>query len=152
MCRNKFEINIILTIYSIFYSLGGLLFFTLPDKIGRLSSFQIFSTMSLISQLIITFVPVYWIKMIGFIIFGFSQMKSSLCYVYLFEFLHSKDKSFSCSCVNFLDALTPAFAGVFFLFIEVDVYPLYAMTVTMSTLAYLAVIALNLETPMWLLL
>ena len=79
-------------------------------------------------------------------------MKSSLCYVYLFELLHSRDKAFACSSINFLDALTPAIAGAFFLFIDLDVYPLYMFTVTLSTLAYLTVMFINMETPMWLLL
>ena len=104
------------------------------------------------AQLCIALVPVFWIKVLAYMVLGFSQMKSSLCYVYIFEMLHSRDKAFSCSCINFYDALTPAIAGMFFLFIELDVYPLYAITVTTSTLAYLFVMVLNLETPMWLLL
>ena len=79
-------------------------------------------------------------------------MKSSLCYVYLFELLHSKDKAFACSCINALDALTPAIAGLFFMFIELDVFPLYVLTITGSTIAFLTVIFANMETPMWLLL
>ena len=78
-------------------------------------------------------------------------MKSSLCYVYLFEFIHSRDKAFACSCVNILDALTPAIAGTFFLLIDLDVFPLYVIIVTTSTTAYLMIMILNLETPMWLL-
>ena len=79
-------------------------------------------------------------------------MKSTICYVYLFELLHSSDKAFACSCINTLDALTPAIAGFFFLFIELDVYPLYVISITTATVAYLVVMLVNMETPMWLLL
>ena len=137
--------------YSICYSLGGVFFFTIPDKVGRLPSFKLFSTMSLLAQIIITLVPVFWFKLIAYLVFGFSQMKSSLCYVYLFEFVHSRDKSFACSCINILDALTPAIAGIWFLLIDLDVYPLYIGIVFVCFLAYLTILLLNLETPMWLL-
>ena len=79
-------------------------------------------------------------------------MKSTICYVYLFELLHSKDKAFACSCINTLDALTPAIAGLFFLFVELDVYPLYVISITTATIAYLTIMLVNMETPMWLLL
>ena len=103
------------------WSIGGVLFFTLPDKIGRLPSFKIFSTMSLIAQLLITFMPSFWFKLVGYSLLGFSYIKSSLCYVYLFEFIHSRDKTFACSVVNFLDALSLAFSGLFFIFVMLDI-------------------------------
>ena len=107
--------------------------------------------MSLLAQIVVTLVPVYWFKLVAYLVFGFTQMKSSLSYVYLFEFVHSRDKSFACSCINILDALSPAIAGGFFLFIALDVYPLYIGTVISSATAYLIILFFNLETPMWLL-
>ena len=65
--------------------------------------------------------------------------------------MHSRDKPFACSCINSLDALTPAIAGVFFLFVELDVTLLYVIIVSISCVAYLSILILNLETPMWLL-
>ena len=133
------------------WSLGGILFFTLPDRIGRMPSFKLFSTMSMIAQLMILILPSFWFKMIGYILLGFSFIKSSLCYVYLFEFVHSRDKAFACSFINFLDALSPAIAGLFFLFVDLDIYPLYYITVLIHFSAYITVMYLNLETPKWLL-
>ena len=78
-------------------------------------------------------------------------MKSTLSYVYLFEFSHSRDKPFGCSCINSMDALTTAIAGTFFLSVDLDVYPLYVTIGIMNIVAYLTILVLNLETPMWLL-
>ena len=151
MCRSPYELNFLVSAYSLFYALGGVLFFTVPDKIGRLPSFKIFSTMNLLAQILTILTPVYWLKLTGYIVLGFSQLKSTLSYVYLFEFMHSRDKPFACSCINAMDALTPAIAGAFFLFVDLDVFPLYVTVVSISTVAYLTIMILNLETPMWLL-
>ena len=95
--------------------------------------------------------PFYWFKMIGFVLFGFSSLKNSLSYVYLFEFMHSKDKSFACSCINFADVSGAAIAGCFFLFVKKDWFPLYVGVVTVTTVAYLVILIIHLESPKWLL-
>ena len=95
--------------------------------------------------------PLYWFKIFGFFLFGFSSLKNSLTYVYLFEFMHSNDKSFACSCINFADVSGAAIAGLFFLFVEKDWYPLYVGTVTVTTIAYMFVLIIYLESPKWLL-
>ena len=152
MCATPYRTNLLVVVYGVAYALGGLLFYRIPDKSGRLPSFRMFSTPNLISQLIVTFVPFYWGKMIGFVLFGLSSLKNSLSYVYLFEFMHSKDKSFACSAINFADVSGAAIAGTFWLFVKKDWFPLYVGIVAVSGLAYLYIMVLNLESPKWLLL
>ena len=89
--------------------------------------------------------------MAGFFLFGLSSLKNSLAYIYLFEFMHSKDKSFACSCINFVDVSGTAIAGLFFLLIKKDWYPLYVCTVTVTTIAFMVVLIIYLESPKWLL-
>ena len=70
MCRTQYELNFLLTLYSLAYALGGVFFFTIPDKIGRLPSFKTFSTMNLVAQILITLTPVYWIKLTAYFVLG----------------------------------------------------------------------------------
>ena len=152
MCGSPYRTNLLVVVYGAAYALGGMLFYHIPDQIGRLPSFKMFSTPSLVSQLIVLFVPFYWGKLFGFFLFGLTSTKNSLSYVYLFEFMHSRDKSFACSCINFADVAGSAVAGCFWLFIQKDWFPLYVGTVAVSTLAYFCVLAMSLESPKWLLL
>ena len=89
--------------------------------------------------------------MFGFMLLGFTSLKNGLSYVYLFDFMHSKDKSFACSCINFADVSGSAIAGCFFLFIKRDWFPLYVGTIVVTTAAYLLILIMNVESPKWLL-
>ena len=152
MCGSMSRTNLLVVVYGASYALGGILFYHIPDQVGRLPSFRMFSTPSLISQLIVLFVPSYWGKLFGFLLFGLTSTKNSLSYVYLFEFMHSRDKSFACSCINFADVAGSAVAGCFWLFVERDWFPLFFGTVAVSALAYTVVLIVSLESPKWLLM
>ena len=144
--------NLLVTVYGISFALGGILFYHIPDQVGRLASFKLFNTPNLVSQLVILFVPSYWAKVFGFFLFGFTSTKTSLSYVYLNEFMHSRDKSFASSCINFVDVAGSAVAGCFWLFVERDWHSLYVGIVSITTMGYIFVLYVSAESPRWLLL
>ena len=79
------------------------------------------------------------------------MIKYVLSMVSACEFVHSRDKSFVCSVLNYYDALTPAISGIFFILVKQDIFPLYLLLVASSIVALLTILILNLETPRWLL-
>ena len=70
------------------------------------------------STLVILFIPNYFAKMVAFGLFGLSMIKYVLSMVSACEFVHSRDKSFVCSVLNYYDALTPAISGIFFILVK----------------------------------
>ena len=103
------------------------------------------------STLVILLIPYYVPKMIAFGLFGLSMIKYVLSMVSACEFVHSRDKSFVCSVLNYYDALTPAISGIFFILVKHDIFPLYFILVASSVVALLTILIFNLETPRWLL-
>lgn len=118
MCRNQIELTFILSIYSACYVIGGLIFFHAPEKLGRLVTFKLTAVLVISSTLTILLIPYYYAKMIAYGLFGLSMIKFPLAMVSACEFVHSRDKAFVCSVLNYYDALTPAIAGLFFLFVK----------------------------------
>ena len=66
--------------------------------------------------------------------------------------MHSRDKSFASSCINFVDVAGSAVAGCFWIFIERDWHPLYVGTVSVTMMGYFFVLYVSAESPRWLLL
>ena len=152
MCAGQNQINLLLTAYSLSFALGGISFYHIPDQVGRLKSLHMFNTPNLISQLVILFIPSYWAKMFGFFLFGLTSTKSSLSYVYLNEFMNSRDKAFASSCINFVDVTGTAVAGLFWLYVERDCHSLFVGTVAITIIGYCFLVIVNAESPRWLLL
>ena len=49
MCGGKHLTNLLVTVYGISFALGGILFYHIPDQVGRLASFKMFNTPNLLS-------------------------------------------------------------------------------------------------------
>ncbi len=82
MCFDRSAINLMVTAYVVGFGLAGALFFTLPDKWGRKKTMAVFGSIHILSQCLITFVPVFSIRVIGFFVMGACQFKNSTCYVW----------------------------------------------------------------------
>ena len=48
MCTPESTINLLVSIYFIMLAVGGILFFPVPDRIGRKKTHYVFSTLNLI--------------------------------------------------------------------------------------------------------
>ena len=103
MCSSDSQINMLFSVYFIMLAVGGLLFFAVPDRLGRRKTHYIFSTINLVGQLTALFIPIYWVKVLAMGILGVTMVKNSLCYVWLFEYMLKRHKSSACSFINLVD-------------------------------------------------
>ena len=126
--------------------------FPMPDRIGRWRTHAIFGTGSLIAQVTLLKVPIYWVRLPAMIMLGSMMIKNSLAYIWGFEITHSRHKSFASSTINLVDFSNAAIAGCFFLFVENDWYALYSIWVALSAAAYLTLLCFCTESPKWLLM
>ena len=124
----------------------------MPDRIGRWKTHATFGTISLIAQVTLLSVPLYWVRLPAMVLLGSMMIKNSLAYIWGFELTHSKQKSFASSTINLVDFSNAAVAGCFFLFVDNDWYPLYSTWVGMSAAAYIALLLFCVESPKWLLM
>ena len=87
MCASASKVNLPYVIWFISFGVGGLLTFPVIDKIGRLHSHWIFSTMNILAQALIIFVPSYLAHAVGFCIIGFFMLKQALSFTWCFDLL-----------------------------------------------------------------
>lgn len=152
MCMAKNTINLIPVMYFIGFGVGGLLSFPVLDKIGRLKSHWIFSTIHMLAQIVVVFVPTFSARMAGFTVMGLMMAKNSLCYTWLFEFMLKDHKSLASTAMNMMDFLTCCIGGIFFLFGSQNVQDLLVGFLSVHIFGYIVVTAICPESPKWLLL
>ena len=124
ICESFSKVNFLYVGYFVCYGIGGLLSFPIMDKISRRTSHMIFSTIHLIAQAVIIFVPTYTARLLGFSVMGLMCAKNSLSYTWLFEFVKKEHKSSAASCVSIVEFMTCIIAGLYFMFISRDWAPL----------------------------
>ena len=153
ICESPGKINLPYIIWFISFGVGGVLTFPVIDKFGRRRSHLIFSTMNMLAQALITFVPSFFAHAIGFALLGFFMAKQALCLTWAFELLQSADKSFANMCLMSLDFSIIVVSGLYFYFAEVPdwkilCYPQFFL----GALGYVLCTFLIPESPKWLLL
>jgi MFS family permease len=67
---NYNTINMIVTTYFLAYGIAGLFLFPLPDRYGCKSTMAVFGSLHLLSQILITYVPNYSVRLVAFGIMG----------------------------------------------------------------------------------
>ena len=142
----------LITVYFIMLAVGGLLFFPVPDRIGRKKTHYVFSTIHLAAQFACLLQPNYWVRMLSMGVLGLTMVKNSLCYVWLFEFMIKQHKSSSCLFINMFDESQMLIACFYFFFIGDDWYPICLRYCIVASVAFMLITALIPESPKWLLL
>ena len=151
-CVKPVYIGMIYTLMRITEGVVGLMLAGIVDRIGRKKSAQLFIAISLIAQSIIIFTPSYYGKLFGYMLMGCATTKNSISYVWIFEMVESKYKSWCCSFVNTVDTLTMVVTGLYILFISKNWLPL-EVTMWFIGICNLTLIStLMPESPKWLLI
>ena len=153
MCMSPSRVNLPYTLYFASFGVGGLLTFPLLDKLGRLRSHWVFSTLALLAQALIVFVPNYMAHTIGYALLGFLMAKQALCYTWAFDLLMKDHKSCALTFIHLLDFSTCAIGGLYFTMSDQPdwkslIYPFFYL----GLLGYLMCLLLLPESPKWLLL
>ena len=69
--------------------------------------------------------PNYWVKLAAMGLLGLTLVKTSLCYIWLFEFMMKEQKSVACSFINLVDWSQPIVVCWYFLQIDNKVQPIF---------------------------
>ena len=151
VCESKVKTNLIISIYYIVVGIAGLFLFPMPDRIGRKKTMLINVGVHLAAQYLIIFVPVYKARLIGFILLGVSQIKNGVAYVYVVELVPPRQSGPVNVCLTSFDSATMFVVCFYFIFISKDWFPLIFTMTALATLAYLGIVFLLPESPIWLL-
>lgn len=117
MCVPQTTINLFSSMY--FYGFAcGLVFFTMPDSIGRKGTMKILLPPFIMACSLSIYGNSILIKSIGFFIQGFLHLKIMLSYTHMFELVSKDHKSFCATFINTFDALTFASHGLFYILVE----------------------------------
>jgi hypothetical protein len=97
-------------------------------------------------------VPNYWVRMATFALMGFLMLKNQVCYIWMFQLVHSKDKSAVCSVVNAFDTLTMCITCIYFEWVSKHWFWLYFGMTALGTASYVLIMLFIPEAPKWLLI
>jgi len=150
MCMPRTTINYIVSAYFICYTVAGLLFFTIPDKIGVKKSMALFGTLHCLIQFIIILVPDYTVRLVSYGIMGACQLKNSVSYMWLFGLLQTKHKSVCCGIMNAWDTSTLTVTTLYFMYVSKDWLPIMLAATILATIGHLIMLFMP-ERPIWLL-
>ena len=149
MCVAEAKIGIMFTWYFIGTMVGGVLA-AFPDRIGRKKSVMAGLILSTICQTVMLFVPDMIVRSICFFFMGFSNLKISQSYVWLSETVPEDRRAGAITIIGIADAATGLIAGMYYIFISRDWFPLYMFVTALSYLAILLAFFMP-ESPRWLL-
>lgn len=152
ICTSMSTVNLPYVLYFFCFGAGGLMTFFVIDKLGRLKSHRIFSTLHYVAQTIIIFIPNMLARTIGFCLLGSMMAKNSLTTTWSFEFVLKDHKSSVISCINMCEFSVCVIGGLYFLFINTDWRPLVLGMYSFNVFGYLLITFLCPESPKWLLL
>jgi MFS family permease len=151
-CINLFYVGLIYTVMRITEGCVGIMLSGITDRIGRRKSAQIFLLVNLLAQAVIIFVPTYYGKLLGYIIYACGNTKNSIAFVWMFELVETKYKSACCSAINVVDTLTMVVVGFYILFVSRNWFPIEFAIFVVSLINYACMCFLMPESPKWLLI
>lgn len=118
LCKPVTMIGLLFTFERITEGIVGCSIVGLTDKLGRKKSTILFLGINLCAQTLIIFCPSYTFRMVGFILYGCGQIKNSVLYVWLFENMHTRNKSSAVTFLNMLDSSTLVIFGLYVLYVS----------------------------------
>ena len=123
----------------------------MPDRIGRKPTMIINFGLHVVAQYLIIFVPTYAARLIGLLIYGLTQLKNTVPYVYLVELVPAKFSTIMNANITSFDSGTIAVVCLYFTFVSREWFPLIFGMTLLSTFALLIIIFILPESPIWLL-
>lgn len=153
MCVPLSQVNLLIVFYCAAFGIGGVLTFPVMDKIGRRKTHYIFSTLYLIGNALIVYMPTYWGKALGYMVIGLAMSKNSLCYAWLFEFMVKETKSIASTAINTLELSVMVVSGIYFMWYSNETKPLIVgFFFVTGVLGWLITTLFITESPKWLLI
>lgn len=151
VCANKYRTNFMMSAHYIAFGISGLTLFALPDLLGRKKSMTLNYFVYQFAQFLILLVPTYYARLTGYILFGLSQMKNSIAYVWGKELVPERNGNMIMVTLTSFDSGTLGFLCLYFVCISRDWFPIYCVMTALSTISFLTLTFYFPETPIWLL-
>jgi predicted MFS family arabinose efflux permease len=151
-CMNLFNVGLIYIAMRITEGTVGVMMAGITDRLGRKKAATIFLAVNLIAQIVITFVPTYFGRLAGYMLYAAGNTKTSIAYVWVFELVEQKHKSFCCTVVNSVDTLTMVVVCCYVLFVSPNWFPLQCTVLIIDLLNYICLVFYMPESPKWLLI
>ena len=119
VCVPMIEYSSLVSYFLVGYGFG-IIFFFLPDTLGRKGSMNIFVPLFTINAYLSTYSYSLILFKIGFFLNGFLHLKSTLCYTHGIELVPDKYKAMVPTLINAYDVSTFVVLALFYKFIEPD--------------------------------
>ena len=150
VCHTAQTIGFMVIAYSIGYG-TGVVFYKLPDVLGRKKSMILSSLLNLVGMNIIVFCTSFNLRTFGFFLMGFAQIKIAVSYVWACEVVPVSKKSISFTVINIIDIMTVSVSCAYFAYVSKDWYTLNFYMLCFSYVGFFCLFLLP-ESPRWLLL
>ena len=151
VCANKAHTNSMLVPYYIASGLAGVMFLPMPDRLGRKFTIVLFLGVQLFAQYMAIFVPLYGARMAAFILYGLSQLRTMVMYIWMTEFVESRHVAAVNTSLTSFDSATMGVVCFYLLFIGRDIEKLFILMALLASAAFLVCAFVTPESPKWLL-
>lgn len=151
-CMNLFYVGMIYIIMRVTEGCVGIMLAGITDRIGRRKAAQIFLAVNLCAQTIIIFVPTFYGRLFGYMLYASANTKNSVAYVWIFELVEAKYKTKACTFINSVDTLTMVITASYILFVSRNWFPLEFTLLLLGVANYICLTLLMPESPKWLLM
>ena len=149
MCEAPSNYNSIGSFYFFGYAIG-IIFFFLPDMLGRRKTMSIFYPLNLLSCFIAIYSKTLLMKKIGFFMIGLFHVKLSLSQTYLLELVPFSKKNIGITVMIAFDASNLMVACLLFKYLKVDFETILSFYFILGIIAYILFILIIPESPKWL--
>lgn len=151
-CMNLFYVGLIYIIMRVTEGCVGVMLAGITDRIGRRKSAQIFLFVNLCAQAIIIFIPTYYGRLFGYMLYAAANTKNSVAYVWIFELIESKYKTKACTFINSVDTMTMVVMASYILLISPNWFPIELALMIIGIINYICLTLWMPESPKWLLI
>ena len=95
--------------------------------------------------------PTYAARLTGLLIYGLTQIKNTVPYVYLLDLVPAAYSTSMNVSITSFDSATMAVACLYFIFVSKDWFPLIFGLTLLSTISLFVIVFILPESPIWLL-
>ena len=128
-----------------------MIFYQLPDLIGRKWAMILSSFLTLVGMNLIIFTTSFQLRIFGFFLMGFAQIRVAVSYVWASEMVPLPKKSIAFTAVNIYDIVTVSLTCAYFACVSKNWYTLNLFMLAISYIGFFGLFIAP-ESPRWLLL
>ena len=150
VCHTAQTIGYLVIAYSVGYGVGAV-FYQLPDVIGRKKAMIFSSFLTLMSMNLILFTINFKLRVFGFFLMGFAQIRVAVSYVWASEVVPLPKKPLTFTVINIYDIVTVSLTCAYFAYVSTNWFPINFLMLVISYVGFVGLFFAP-ESPRWLLM